>query len=114
MAGVSLLLTMHTMDVYGVWSGDIFSLLMLLPCLLAFALLGGQLAFRASRRSRLALATTTAILTVATFGAYLPELANGPGGCMSGLIVIPSMGFSIGFPVILGISWLLFGLGPKA
>jgi hypothetical protein len=108
-AGTSLLLTVITMTVYRVWSGGIYTFLILVPYLIAFGWLGALFAMGASTRAHLSLASTTTVLAIVTFLTYVFALVNGPGGCMSSLIFFVCVPFSIGFPIVFLLSWWLYG-----
>jgi hypothetical protein len=90
-----------------------FALLIFLPCFLAFGWLGVLFVVRASTRAHFALATTTALLALSTAIAYGPSWSD-RGSCMGGMALFAFMPFSIGFPFVFFICWLLYGINRKS
>jgi hypothetical protein len=109
----SLIMTLITMSAYHVLLMNFDSILILFPYLLVLGLLVAAIVLHASDRNHLALVTTTAILSIFTFITYIPALSRGPG-CMNGMVFIFSTLFSIGFPIVYLVCWLLYGLRRQA
>jgi hypothetical protein len=106
-AGVALVVTLMAITSLRAWSSGTFTLLVLLPCLLACGSLAALFAFHASARCHVALATTTTILAVLTLFAYVPAI--GDSGCMAGMALLACIPLSIGFPIVFGVCWLSCG-----